>query len=228
VVGGIGAALVFAGWQVNSGWDPEMRWWKSFGVGAAFLIWFIAFIGPAARLWQPLTRLLPWRREFGIWFAVVALVHFYLIWNGWARWGVLELLGYQYVPELDTYLRFEPGFGLANLQGLLALLLALVLAATSFDKAVEFLGVPSWRWLHNFTYLIFYTVALHSLYFAFIHFTPAPHRILMGLPTTYPENVLRFGYVAMLLSVFVAQVAAFAKTVRLDRRTAPQDAKVAS
>lgn len=195
-----------------------MRWWKSFGVSAAFLIWFVAFIGPAAKLWKPLTRILPWRREFGIWFAVVSLVHFYLVWDGWARWDPLVLLGYQYVPEVDMYLRFEPGFGLANLQGLLALLLALVLAVTSFDRAVSFLGLSPWKWLHSFTHVIFYTVALHSLYFAFIHFTPSPHRLLLGLPTEYPENILRFTYLAILLSVFFAQVAAFVKTVRRHRR----------
>ncbi|WP_299168130.1 ferric reductase-like transmembrane domain-containing protein [uncultured Arthrobacter sp.] len=194
--------------------------WKSFGVAGAFLIWLVALIGPAIRLWAPLVRIISWRRESGIWFTVVTLVHFYLVWDGWARWDVRELLGYQYVPELDAYLRFEPGFGLANLMGLMALLFALILAATSFDRAVSFLGPSSWKWLHSFTYVIFYVVALHSLYFAFMHYTPAPHRVLMGLPTEYPENVLRFVYLAMLLSVFMAQIAAFVKTVHQRRSMA--------
>lgn len=218
LVAGISALLVYAGWQLHSGWDPEMRLWKSFGVAGAFLIWFVAFIGPATKLWAPLKRIINWRREFGIWFAVVTLVHFYLILDGWARWDPLELLGYQYVAELDTYLRFEPGFGLANLMGMMALFFALILAATSFDRAVSFLGPASWKWLHSFTYVIFYVVALHWMYFAFMHYTPAPYRVLMGLPNAYPENVLRFVYVAMLLSVFVAQFAAFVKTVH-QRRT---------
>lgn len=212
------AAAVLTGWQVNALWEPDLPLWKSFGVGASFLIWFVALVGPAARLWPVLGRMLPWRRELGIWFALVALVHFYLVWDGWARWNVRELLGYQYVPELDMYLRFEPGFGLANLMGLTALLFALVLAATSFDRAVSFLGISSWKWLHTFTHVIFYLVALHSVYFAFIHYTPSPHRVLMGQPTTYPENILRFAYLAMLLSVFLAQGAEFVKTVRQRRR----------
>jgi len=123
VVGALATAAVLIGWQVNALWEPDMRLWKSFGVGASFLIWFVALVGPAARLWPVLGRVLPWRREFGVWFALVALVHFYLVRDGWARWNVRELLGYQYVPELDMYLRFEPGFGLANLMGLTALLL---------------------------------------------------------------------------------------------------------
>ena len=218
VVGALTAAAVGAGWQLNASWDPEMRLWKAFGVGSALLIWFVALIGPAARLWAPLGRVLPWRREFGVWFALVALVHFYLVWDGWARWNVQELLGYQYVAELDTYLRFEPGFGLANLMGLVALLFALVLAATSFDRAVSFLGISSWKWLHSFTYVIFYIVALHAVYFAFIHYTPSPHRILMGQSTTYPENVLRFAYLVMFASVFLAQAGAFVRTVHQRRR----------
>lgn len=217
LVAGLATVAVWLGWQLNATWDPEMRLWKAFGVGSAFLIWFVALIGPAALLWPPLGRVLTWRREFGVWFTLVALVHFYLVWDGWARWNVQELLGYQYVPELDTYLRFEPGFGLANLMGLLALLFALVLAATSFDRAVSFFGISSWKWLHSFTYVIFYIVALHSVYFAFIHYTPSPHRILMGQSTNYPDNVLRFPYLAMLLSVFLAQAVGFVKTVRQRR-----------
>ena len=41
-------------------------------------------------------------------------------------------------------------------------------AMTSFDRAVSFLGISSWKWLHSFTYVIFYLVALHSLYNHFL------------------------------------------------------------
>jgi methionine sulfoxide reductase heme-binding subunit len=220
VVAVVSAGLVYLGWWVHSGWESEMRLWKSFGVASFVLVWVAAIIGPAARLVPPLMRFLTWRREFGIWFTIVAVVHGYLIWDGWARWDLRELLGYQYVEDVEMYMRFEPGFGLANLMGLVALLFALVLAATSFDRAVSFLGISSWKWLHSFMYAIFYIVALHSLYFAFIHYSPAPHRLLLGMPWMYPENTLRFVYLAMTLSVFGAQVAAFVRTVRRQRRLA--------
>jgi methionine sulfoxide reductase heme-binding subunit len=93
LVGVLSAGLVLAAWQVHGEWEPEMRLWKSFGVGAFFLIWFVAFIGPAARLVPPLTRIITWRREFGIWFTRVALVHGFLILDGWARWEWRGLLG---------------------------------------------------------------------------------------------------------------------------------------
>lgn len=217
LVGSLSALLVYLVWQVNSTWSPDMRLWKAFGGATFALLWFAVFIGPASRLWHPLVRLITWRREFGIWFAVVGLIHGYLILDGWVRWGVREFLGYQYVAELETYLRFEPGFGLANLMGLVALIFGLVLASTSFDKAVSFLGVSSWKWLHMFAYVIFYLAALHVTYYAFIHFTPSPYRVLMGMPTEYLVNPLRFYYLTAFLSVFIVQAIAFIKTVTQQR-----------
>lgn len=218
LVSGLAALLVYLVWLMHPQWDPDMRLWKAFGGAAFFLLWLAVLIGPAARIWRPLTRLIAWRREFGIWFFLIALVHAYLILDGWARWSVWGFLGYQYVPELDMYLRFEPGFGLANLMGLVALTFALALAATSFDRAVSFLGISSWKWLHSFAYVIFYLVALHVIYYAFIHYTPSPHRILMEMPTDYPSNPLRFFYLAAILSVFFAHIGAFIKTVRQQRK----------
>ncbi len=213
LVAGISVLLVYLVWQVNSTWSPDMRLWKAFGGATFMLLWFTVFIGPAARLWRPLTRLITWRRETGVWFVVLGLVHGYLVLDGWVRWGVWEFFGYKYIPELEMYLRSEPGFGLANLMGLVAITFALILAATSFDKAVSFLGISSWKWLHMFAYVIFYLGALHVIYFAFIHFTPSPERILLGQPTNYPVNPLRFYYLIAILSVFGAQMGAFIKTV---------------
>lgn len=213
LVAGISVLLVDLVWQVNSTWSPDMRLWKAFGGATFMLLWFTVFIGPVARLWRPLTRLITWRRETGVWFVVLGLVHGYLVLDGWVRWGVWEFFGYKYIPELEMYLRSEPGFGLANLMGLVAITFALILAATSFDKAVSFLGISSWKWLHMFAYVIFYLGALHVIYFAFIHFTPSPERILLGQPTNYPVNPLRFYYLIAILSVFGAQMGAFIKTV---------------
>lgn len=215
----VSAALLGLAWQAHSAWSPDMRLWKAFGTVTFALLWFAVAIGPLARLWRPLTRLVSWRREAGIWFVVVAAVHGYLVWDGWARWDLWRLLGYEYVPELDQYLRFEPGFGLANVMGLVALALGLVLAATSFDKAVSFLGISSWKWLHSLVYVIFAVVALHVLYFAFIHYTPSPFRVMTGQQSEYPENPLTPAYVVMIGIVVVAQGLAFVTTI-VRRRSA--------
>jgi sulfoxide reductase heme-binding subunit YedZ len=217
LVGIIASALVYLVWALNATWSPDMQLWKAFGGGSFFLLWFAMLIGPAAVLWKPLTRFTSYRREVGIWFFLISAVHGYLILDGWVRWGVWEFFGYQYIPQLETYLRVESGFGLSNLMGLVALVLALVLASTSFDKAVSWLGVSSWKWLHMLSYVIFYLAALHVVYFAFIHYTPSLQRVVMEQPTNYPDNPLKYYYLFAIISVFVAQCLAFIKTVRRQR-----------
>lgn len=206
-------------WQVNSTWSPDMRLWKAFGGGSFFLLWFALFIGPAARVWQPLQRFVSFRREAGVWFFLIAVVHSYLILDGWVRWSVWEFFGYQFIPETEMYMRVEFGFGLANLAGFVALTFALTLAATSFDRAINFLGVSSWKWLHSFSYVVFYLSAIHVLYFAFIHYTPSLLRAVLGQPTNYPDNPLKFYYLAAFLSVLLVQIIAFILTVRKQRNS---------
>lgn len=214
-----GLLLVVLVWEVNGTWSPDMRLWKAFGGGSFFLLWFALFIGPAARVFAPLQRLVSFRREAGVWFFLIALVHGYLILDGWVRWSVWEFFGYQFIPETEMYMRVEPGFGLANLTGLIALTFTLTLAATSFDRAVNFLGVSSWKWLHSFSYVVFYLSAIHVLYFAFIHYTPSLLRAVLGQPTNYPDNPLKFYYLAAFLSVLLVQIIAFILTVRKQRNS---------
>ncbi len=210
----ISATLVYGVWLINATWSPDMRLWKAFGGGAFALLWFTVFIGPASLLWKPLMRLISWRREAGIWFAIIIAVHTYLILDGWARWSVAGFFGFQYIQELGMYVRVEPGFGLANTMGLVAVILALILAATSSDRAVNYLGVSSWKWLHSFAYVIFYLGALHVLYFAFIHYVPSLAKLLSGAPAMYPVNPLRFVYVFAFASVFIVQMVGFIKTLK--------------
>jgi sulfoxide reductase heme-binding subunit YedZ len=213
----ISVVLIFIFWQIHSTWSPDMRLWRAFGAAAFTLLLFTVLIGPAARIFKPLHKIITFRRESGIWFAGVSLIHGYLVLDGWVRWSFWELLGYQYVPQLETYLRAEPGFGLANLMGIVAITFAVILALTSFDKAVSFLGIASWKWLHTFAYVIFYLIALHVIYFAFIHYSLSPQKVLMGNAVNYPPNPLRFYYLGAIITVFALQAAAFIKTVYSQR-----------
>ncbi len=95
--------------------------------------------------------------------------------NGWARWSLRSFLGYEFVPQLGREARMEPGFGLANLIGIAALFIALILAATSSDFAVRRLGRPSWTWLHRLSQTVLVLALLHGGYFLFIHFTESFH-----------------------------------------------------
>ena len=198
-------------WQVNETWSPDMRLWKAFGGASFFLLWFALVLGPLAVLFTFATKLLPLRREIGIWFFLLSAVHGYLVLDGWVRWSLWEFFGYQYFAEVDMYLRVESGFGVANLAGTIALFFAFLLAATSFQRVIDRIGIRSWKWLHMFVYVIFFLSAVHVVYYAFVHFDPSLNRVVLGLPTEYPENPLRYWYLWALLSVIGLQTWSFFK-----------------
>lgn len=169
-------------------------------------------MGLAARLAPPLARLLPWRREFGVWFGLAALVHTLLVLDGWARWDVARFLGYEYVAQLGRFARHEPGFGLANLIGLVAMLTTVSLVRTSTDRAVRALGPSAWKLPQVSSYSVFYLSAVHTSYFLFMHYTASFHRQVPD-----PQNAFRVPFLLLTLGLAVLQVAAFAATVRRRR-----------
>jgi len=207
----LSAALVGVFWVSRPQWDPEMRLWKAIGDGSLLLLVATVALGPLARLARPVRRWLPWRRETGIWFGLLALVHTVLILNGWARWSLGRLFGFEFVPQLGRTARMEPGFGLANLLGLLALAWTLALVATSTDRAVRWLGPQSWKWLHNATQTVFYLVTAHVAYFLFLHYTLSFHR------QPPAPDWFRVPFVTLAVVVIGLQVAAFAATTRRHR-----------
>lgn len=213
VVGLLTAGLVASFWVSRQDWDVEMRTWRAFGDAATVLLFVSLALGPLGRIWRQAVRAIPWRRETGVWFAILALVHTVLILEGWVSWDIGRLMGYEFIPELDRTVRMEPGFGMANVVGLVAMAWALVLAITSSDRAMRALGGSAWKWVHQGAYVIFYLVVLHAAYFLFIHYTPSFHRA--------PPPVNWFGWPLLAMGglVLILQWAAFAATVRRRRLT---------
>ncbi len=209
IVGFITVILTLPFWFGRLDWDPEMRFWRVVGDSSFLLLFFTMVIGPLAKMWPSAGKLVPWRRETGIWFGLMAFLHTFLIWRGWARWDVWRFLGYEYIPELDRLARLEPGFGLSNIIGMAAVLLTLALVATSSNWAVNRLGASAWKWLQYGAYSVFYLVVLHAVYFLFLHYTLSFHRRV-------PDNPNWFRYPFLILSLLVPllQTAAFIKTVR--------------
>lgn len=195
-------------WFGRLEWDPEMRLWRAIGDGSFVLLFFTLLLGPAARLWRPMVRLLPWRRELGIWFAVLGLVHTLLVLDGWVRWDLQRFFGYELIGPLERYARLEPGFGLSNLLGIVAAAISVPLMITSSNWAVKRLGGSSWKWLHYGAYTVFYLVALHTLYFLFMHFTVSFHR-----PVPEP-NWFRYPFLVAATLVLAVQMSAFVAAVR--------------
>ena len=212
VVGLIGAALIYLFWLSRPQWSPEMRFWRAVGDGSLILLYLALVLGPAARFFPRARAILPYRRELGIWFGVFAITHTIIILDGWVLWDFYIFMGYQYIQAIDQTVRMESGFGMANILGLLAVLIALPLMATSTDWAVRALGPSAWKFLHYGSYTIFYAVALHTAYFLYIHYTVSFHR-------TVPDpNWFQIPF-AVLTAVLVAlQIGAFLKTVAGRRR----------
>ncbi len=194
-------------------WDPEMRLWRAIGDGSFVLLFATLFIGPLARHWGPGTRILPWRRELGIWYSVLAIIHTLLVLDGWVRWDWMRFFGFEFVIQFGRYARVEPGFGLSNLVGIVAVGISIVLLVTSSDWAVRRLGGSSWKWLHYGAYVVFYLVAIHSLYFLFMHYMESFHRRV-------PDDLNWFRYPLLVATTLVIglQMSAFWVTVRGKRR----------
>lgn len=196
-------------WYGRLDWDPEMRFWRAVGDGSFLLLIFTLAIGPLAKLWPYFGKWVPWRRETGIWFGLAAFFHTFLVWQGWARWDVWRFLGYEFIPQLNRLARLEPGFGLANIIGMVAIFLTILLVATSSTWAVNQLGASAWKWLQYGSYTVFYLVVLHSVYFLFIHYTESFHRQVPGDP-----NWFRYPFLILSLSIPGLQTMAFIKAVR--------------
>ena len=156
LVGGISLAIFSFLWYALSASGMGLgSSWRALAITAFILLAFTLGIGPLAVLWKPSLKILAWRRETGIWFFLLALGHGFLsVWN---------------MFSFDLSLVFHPSVALPNIMGSIALFFGFVLAATSSDRAVRFLGIGSWKWLHYFAYVIFYLVALHAMQYAFIN-----------------------------------------------------------
>ncbi len=212
LVGIIALFLMYVFWLAHYEWDDEMRLWRAFGDAGYSLLFMALIIGPLSKLWSRSNFLLLWRRQIGIWFAIMAATHGLLIANGWAKWDVAKFFGYEFVPQLDRIVRLEPGFGLANTLGFVAFLWIAVLAFTSSDKAMKWLGTSSWKWIHTGSNTIFYLVAIHTAYFLFMHYTESFHK------TVPPESTFVIPFIAMSVMVLVLQISSYIKVVKSKNR----------
>ncbi len=212
IVGLIGAALIYLFWLSRPQWSADMRFWRAVGDGSLILLYVTLMLGPVAGFIPRARIFLSYRREFGIWFGIFAITHTIIILDGWVQWDFFQFMGYQFIPAIDRTVRMESGFGMANILGLLAVLIALPLMATSTDWAVRTLGASAWKFLHYGVYTIFYAVALHTAYFLYIHYTMSFHR-------TVPDpNWFQIPFAVLTAALITLQVGAFLRTVTRHRR----------
>ena len=211
-VGLVSLALVGLFWASRPEWTADMRLWRAVGDASIVLLAVSLALGPAGRLFPVVARLARWRRQFGIWTALTGLVHTVLVLWGWVAFDLGRLMGYEFVPQLGRTARLEPGFGLANLMGLVAMGWLLVLLATSSDWAVRRLGAGVWSWVQGFAHVVFYLSVLHAAYFLYMHYTLSFHR---GVPPDV--NWFRVPLLVLALGLLGLQIASSAVGARRRR-----------
>lgn len=131
---------------------------RAFGSCAFFLLSLILCIGPLARLDRRFLPLLYNRRHFGVITAAVAFTH--------ATYVVNWYFAFAPTPQIEALLSSNTSFGQLlgfpiEALGIFALLILAVLAFTSHDFWLSFLGAPVWKRLHLLIYPAYLAVVAH-------------------------------------------------------------------
>ncbi|MFN3611926.1 sulfite oxidase heme-binding subunit YedZ [Tepidimonas sp.] len=129
------------------GANPAEALIRGLGLWALRLLWLTLLVTPLRQLtgWQALAG---WRRGLGLWAFGYALLH--LLAYAWLDQG----------GDLGAVAR-DVAQRPFILVGMLALLLLVPLAATSFDGAIRRLGARRWRALHRLVYAVALLALLH-------------------------------------------------------------------
>jgi nitrite reductase/ring-hydroxylating ferredoxin subunit/DMSO/TMAO reductase YedYZ heme-binding membrane subunit len=133
--------------------DTQSLRMRAFGSAAFLLLTLALAIGPLARLDSRFLPLLYNRRHLGVVTCILALAH------------ATEVLGWYFAfsptPSGVALLTSEPG-GVAFIAfGVLALGILVLLAATSHDFWLAFLGPALWKGLHMLIYVAYAAVVTH-------------------------------------------------------------------
>ena len=200
-------ALIALFAQVHGQWSPMHRWNRTFGDASLVLVALCFAIGPLSRFYRRAVRWIPYRREMGIYAFILALVHAIIILVGWVQFDLMRLAGFEFHPQLQEYVMLQQGFGLSNAIGLVALVLALLLAATSSDYALRKLGASGWKFVQMGVLPLWWLTIAHVAYFLYAHFLSF-HR------NTPEPNPLQLPFAIMVVAILALRIAAYVRTVR--------------
>lgn len=194
-------------------WAFNHKFWRAIGDVGFILLILTLIIGSLTKLFpKQFAKFLSWRKELGIWLGFAAFLHTFLILKDWIQWDYMRFFGFQYIPQAESYVSVEPGFAMANLIGLIALLFITILFITSSNKAISYLTPNSWKYLHYSANIIFYLVFLHVFYFLFLHYALTPFK-----PAANPDW-FRIPFLLISALVPILQTSAFIKVVRQNKR----------
>jgi nitrite reductase/ring-hydroxylating ferredoxin subunit/DMSO/TMAO reductase YedYZ heme-binding membrane subunit len=133
-------------------------WIRVFGTCAFLMLTAILSIGPLARLDRRLLPLLYNRRHFGVLTFFIAALHAWFMIDWYLVQNNLPNLGAELTNWKD-YAKFI-GFPFKTL-GIAALLVLFLMAATSHDFWLLFLGPRVWKALHMALYVAYGLVVMH-------------------------------------------------------------------
>lgn len=142
--------------------DPNAEesnvWIRAFGSAAFILLHLILSIGPLARLDSRFLPLLYNRRHMGVTMCLIALYHGELVLGWYHDFGNVEPLVSFYTSNLEwTSFRDFP----FELLGEGALIIFVLMAATSHDFWLANLTAPMWKALHMGVYAAYVLVVAH-------------------------------------------------------------------
>jgi sulfoxide reductase heme-binding subunit YedZ len=186
-------------------WSAMHRWNRAVGDVSLLFVAAAMALGPLSRLSRRFVAILPYRRELGIYAMVLAAVHAAIILFGWVNLDLMRLFGFEYHPDLQRYVMFQHGFAMANSVGIFALLYGAVLAITSNDASMRWLGNGVWKFVQQGTYVLWWLSVAHTAYFLFVHFVDFHRR-------TPEPNWARWPFVVLVLAVLGLQFSASIKT----------------
>lgn len=131
---------------------------KAFGSCAFIMLSFILCIGPLSRLDKRFLPLLYNRRHFGVLTCSVAFTHASLVVDWYFNFSLTD----RYVGLLAANTSYGQllGFPFEAL-GIFALIVLVILAATSHDFWLSFLSPPFWKTLHMSIYVAYAAIVLH-------------------------------------------------------------------
>ncbi|MFB2553483.1 Rieske 2Fe-2S domain-containing protein [Ensifer soli] len=154
---------------------------RAFGSLAFLLLTVVLAIGPLARLDKRFLPLLYNRRHFGVMTAIVAATHamFVLDWY----------FSFSATPRLTALFTSNTSFDRLvgfpfELFGVFALIILIVLAATSHDFWLSFLSPPVWKAMHMSVYAAYAALVLHVGLAALADTQSALKAVLVGASLT--------------------------------------------
>lgn len=149
---------VGSGGDVTRPVDGQILRIRAFGSCAFLMLTLVLCIGPLARLDARFLPLLYNRRHFGVITALVALTHAVLVLDWYYAFSPVPPIEALLSPQapLDRAVGFP-----FELLGLLALMCLGLLAATSHDFWLAFLGPPVWKAIHLSIYFAYAAAVAH-------------------------------------------------------------------